>query len=173
MTSQTKKASKKTKAPPNESELADEFYAPQRAKSTRTAKPPKSLDSQDGKKDQDLAPVFCKNSIPFIDRHIFLPNYLDAKETKEAKEVLVEIPLETLQITQSEEVSNELPLPPAEDTIQLTQEIPQTPDRTPTVLGLLEDQYHPDNYLFREKETKEILDFISKYLVLCSIMYKY
>ena len=162
MTSQTKKASKKTKAPPNESELADEFYAPQRAKSSRAVKPPKSLDSQDNKKDQDLAPVFCKNSIPFIDRHIFSQNSLEAKEVKETP---IEIPLETLQITQSEENSNQLPPPQAEETVQLTQEIPQTPDNTPTVLGLLEDQYHPDSYLFREKEAKEILDFISKYFL--------
>jgi len=152
MNSQTKKASKKTKAPPNEGELEAEFYAPQRAKSSRATKPPKDLDSQDPKS-QDLAPVFNKHAIPFIDKNIFIDNSLEAKEAKEAAAKIVpEIILKPEEPTEST----------VEETIQLTQEIPQSPENTPNLLNILEDQYHPDKYLFREKETRDILDWISK-----------
>jgi len=152
MNSQTKKASKKTKAPPNEGELEAEFYAPQRAKSSRATKPPKDLDSQDPKS-QDLAPVFNKHAIPFIDKNIFIDNSLEAKEAKEAAAKIVpEIIIKPEEPTEST----------VEETIQLTQEIPQSPENTPNLLNILEDQYHPDKHLFREKETRDILDWISK-----------
>ena len=156
MNSQTKKTSKKTKAPPSESELENEFYAPTRTKSSRTTKAPKDLDSQDGKKSQDTAPVFNKHAIPFIDRHIFIDNSLEAKEAREAKEAATKI-IPELILNPEELVPQEV-----EEPIQVTQEIPQTPENTPNLLNILDDQNHPDKYLFREKETREILGWISK-----------
>ena len=145
MSLQEKKPSKKTKESPNGNQIMDNFFMQKRAKSSRTVKPVKGL-SQDGKENQEGAPCFYKESIPYIDKQIFTDNFLDVKN---------KIP----EVAENGEPTQETVDLNSGDENKIVDETKKEFDLT-TGLG---NKFLPAKYLFREKESKAILSFIGRY----------
>ena len=145
MSLQEKKPSKKTKESPNGNLIMESFFMPKRAKSSRTVKPVKGL-SQDGKENQEGAPCFYKESIPYIDKQIFTDNFLDVKNKAPEITENVEGTQETTDLTNGDE--NKI--------------VEETKKEFDIITGL-GNKFLPAKYLFREKESKAILSFIAKY----------
>ena len=145
MTTQIKKNSKKNKVSPAENEITAEFFQPQRVKTNRAAKPAKFFGSQEAKEAFEASPSFSKDSIPYIDKQIFMENSLDRRDTApttaETKADGEEINEQGVESKGGHEEKSKI--------IDIT--------------TILSDQYIPNKYLFREKESQEILNFITRY----------
>lgn len=144
-TTQVKKGSKKSKVSPAENEIAAEFYQPQRVKTNRAAKPAKFFKSQEAKEAFEASPTFDKDSIPYIDKQIFIENSLDRRDTApttaETKPDGEEVNEQGIESKGGHEEKSNI--------IDIT--------------TILSDQYIPKKHLFREKESQEILNFIARY----------
>ena len=149
MSVQTKKVSKKNKVSPNDTELEAQFYVAQRAKSSRVTKGPKLSQSSNGNyESQEPILGFSKESIPYIDKQIFLQDSFE--EIKEMNTIPSE---PTMEI--DEGVIQDLPK---------NNEGNEEKEASNDILRIFDNQYMPPKHLFREKESKEILDFIIRYL---------
>lgn len=148
MSAQTKKNSKKNKVSPAENEITSEFFQPQRVKTNRAAKPAKFFGSQEAREAFEASPSFSKDSIPYIDKQIFIENSLDRRDTApttvETKADGDEINEQGIEDKGGQEDKSKI--------IDIT--------------TILSDQYIPKKHLFREKESQEILNFIARYRII-------